>query len=452
MTRGESGGRGLTDDLGTFVAEHGFDDEQVREKARILLVDALALASAARSAPGLEAVTGLAPGRGEYLVWMTGERLGASDAVLVNGTCVHARFQDDVEMSSWTHPASFVIPAVAAAAEHAQASFGQLLDGIIAGYATAAWMGAHGEVASKIIRNGFRPSPLFAPISSAAGAARALGLPAPETAHALSAAALVARGTLQSVGTGGDDWRLHNSCAARDGFTLALAAGAGMVSGRFALEGSSGFLNCYARTDEIPEAWQAPPDARSVLGVWHKAVPTLGDNMAVCLAAMELHRKLGDAKVLAIRIRMNKEFYNYPGTQAEAPFDTFTQALAAVRFVAARCLLRGTIDLQDYQDRTDEGTVELSRRIEVEGADLDFIDAEISAETDQGTLSVNARDLPREVFFRDPEMARRAASRLLGDGGTELANTVLDADEAVPAKDVLEQAISFTLIGRHESA
>src|SRR5215208_5526342 len=236
-----------------FVGEAVADDPKLRSKARILLVDAVTLAVSARELEGITSIVdSLSGGAGNHLVWMTGDLVGAGDAALLNAICTHARFQDDTDMVSWSHPGSFVVPSAVAAAEGAGATLASLLDGLVVGYAVAEWSGGEGVVAKDVMRRGFRGSPTFGPLASCAAACRVLGLSRDETAHALRAAALLGRGTLHSVGAGGEDWRLHNGTAARDGLTTALAAGAGMQGGVGAFEGPNGFLKAYAGRSEPP--------------------------------------------------------------------------------------------------------------------------------------------------------------------------------------------------------
>ncbi|MEU7814318.1 MmgE/PrpD family protein, partial [Pseudonocardia sp. NPDC049154] len=166
----------LLDPVAAFVAHETYSDPAVRAHVRTLLADALVLARAADSVPGATDLLELGAGHGDHLAWWSGRRLGAADAVQANAAAVCARFQDDTDMRSWSHPGSFVVPAAVAAAVEAAASYGQLLDGLVAGYSTTAWLGGAGEVAVAMMRRGHRPSPTFAAAGASAAAARAFGL------------------------------------------------------------------------------------------------------------------------------------------------------------------------------------------------------------------------------------------------------------------------------------
>ena len=127
----------------------------------MLLADALALALAADTVPGATALFELGVGSGGHLAWYSGRGLGAADAAQANAAAVCARFQDDTEMSWWTRPASFVVPAAVAAGVEAGASYGEVLDGLVAGYALTVWLGGGGQVALGMMRSGRHPSPNF---------------------------------------------------------------------------------------------------------------------------------------------------------------------------------------------------------------------------------------------------------------------------------------------------
>lgn len=437
----------IADTLASFVVEADADAPELRSKARILLADAISLAVGAREAPGVpRLVQGLSGGgSGEHLVWMTGEgTASAGDAALLNGVCTHARFQDDTDMTSWSHPASFVIPAAAAASELADATLASVLDGIAVGYAILNWASAEGRVAEAVIQRGFRGSPTFGPLASCAAACRILGLTQEQSAHALRASALLGRGTLHSVGAGGEDWRLHNGGAARDGLTSALAAGAGMRGGTEAFEGPNGFLRAYAGRSEIPAPWRESPRVDSLLSVWHKALPTLGDNMAATLAATAAHEKVEGRTIEGVTSRINAAFASYPGVNRKPPYETFAQALASNQFVVARGLLSGTITLSDYDTaRDDRRTTELASRVELVGDEaLDYTEAEVVVHTPQGDISTTTSELPRTLFYRDDEEAIRASEELLGGAGKRLTERILGAETNEKAARVVGTAVN----------
>ena len=433
---------GALEQAALFVADGDTTDTAAREKAKILLADAMVLALASNTVPGAQRLFELGAGLGQHVSWASGRALGPADAVQANAAAICARFQDDTDMSSWSHPGSFVVPAAVAAAIEADATYGSLIDGLIAGYAFTVWLGGHGRVALRMMETGRRPSPNFGTAGACAGASRAMSLSPEQTTHALSGALLVGRGSLHSVGSGGEDWRLHNPGAARDGFLYCLAAANGMTAGPGALEAKNGFLAMFAGIQSIPEELMASPRADMINEVWHKAMPTLGDNMAVAVAAREMHRRVAGRAIDRVVIHMNEHFANFPGTQARPPYPSLTSALSSVRFVTAQLLTTGELDFAAYQNRDDQALVELASRIEVfADSDLDYTDAVVSVTTADGEASCRAMDLPRTLFFRDTAEQRRAAQEILGDRGAMVVDTLLSADDGSPCQDVINEVL-----------
>jgi len=425
-----------------FVAEDGFADPAWRDRARVVLADAVTLALAADSVPGAIDLFELGAGEGRHVGWSSGHRLGAADAVQANSAAACARFQEDNEMNSWSHPGSFVVPAAVAAAIETEQSFGSLLDGLIGGYAMTGWLGGGATVAYGVMKAGRRPSPTFGAAGASAAACRAAGLSAEQTLHAVSAALLVGRGSLHSVAAGGEDWRLHNPGASRDGFITALAARAGMVSGPGALDAEHGFLSVFAGLDEVPDEMRQLPHGGIILEAWQKAFPTLGDNIAVALAAQQLYVPDRADRLDEVVIHMNADFANYPGTQNRPPYDALTSALASVLYVTAHLLLHGTLDFDDYARRDDPAVTDLADRIVVvPHEEYGHLDAMVEVNSGPDRRSYRAEDLPRTKFYRDGDEQRRVAHGLLGPDGAALVDALLDADESAPAEVTLHAAL-----------
>jgi 2-methylcitrate dehydratase PrpD len=441
----------LLESATAFVADETYDDPAVRARARVLLADAVTLALAADTVPGATDLFELGVGAGDHVAWFSGNRLGAADAVQANAAAVCARFQDDTEMSSWSHPGSFVVPAAVGAAIEARRSYGDLVDGLAAGYAITVWLGGGGQVALGMMKSGHRPSPSFGPAGACAAACRAAGLNREQTLHAVSGALLVGRGSLHSVGSGGEDWRLHNPGAARDGLLYALAARAGMTAGTGALDARHGFLRMFGGIDEVPASLEHPPHAGMILDVWHKALPTLGDNMAVALAALELHTR-GIGEIDEVVVSMNEHFRNFPGTQTRPPYKTLTAALSSVRFVTAQLLVHGTLDFDDYQRRDDPTVVALADRVEVvPDESLEYLDGVVTVRGHGQEHTCRTSDLPRTLFFRDADEQRRISESLLGPAGVALVDRLVEADDTAPAEEILHKALHDFHSTRHRT-
>src|SRR5690606_24832444 len=89
-----------------FIAAQSYDDLpiDVREAARLGLIDCVASAIAGRSTPVADIVMDLAAGEeGQSVIWGTPFRTTARNAALVNGTLAHAHDFDDTNSSVRGH-------------------------------------------------------------------------------------------------------------------------------------------------------------------------------------------------------------------------------------------------------------------------------------------------------------------------------------------------------------
>ena len=198
----------------------------------------------------------------------------------------------------------------------------------------------------------------------------------------------------------------------------------------------------FAHLDEVPPVMEKTPTEGMIRDVWTKALPTLGDNMAVALAARELHGRLAGAPIEHVTVRMNEHFARFPGTQTPPPYPTITSALSSVRFVTAQLLTHGTLTFDDYARRNDAEVGELAASLEVvPDIDLDFRDAVVTVVSGDDEHTCRASDLPSTHFFRDADVQRTATRELLGDAGVAVVDAVLTADESTPCSEVLHPVL-----------
>lgn len=384
---------------------------EVRSKAAVCLLDALGLAVKGGSDTTAAAVRGLfatTAGEKGATVWADGARLSILDAILSNGVAAHAHFQDDCDMTSWSHPGSMISPVALGLAEAHGKSLDVALRALVAGYAALNWLGADEQVGRAVVARGLRASPTLGPVGAAVAGSVALGLNRQQTISAIGIAADMAGGTLEPVRTGADDWRVQNGSAAWRGALAALLGRGGVVGSPTALEGDKGFARAFAGID-APQRWETPPDEASILTVWEKAFPTLGDNIAVSLAACELSRQIPDtSSITDIAVHQNAEFASYPGTSYRGPFERRAQAMASTAFAVATSLIRGEIAAEVY----DEGLAdaEMLRLIEclrvVPEREYGYVDGRVDVQHGGGELSAASWDLPRTLLFRDAATAR----------------------------------------------
>jgi hypothetical protein len=312
-------------------------------KAAYCLLDAFGLAivaSAERTFRAfLETCSPIGAGTGRGRLWHGGSWHTLAEAVEGNAILAHAHFHDDSEYSSWSHPASLIVPVATTLGDSTGASVDRVLRAIVAGYSAINWLGAEETVALAMIHRGVRTSPTLGAIAAAASASVLLDLDAERSASAAGIAASITGGLLEPVRTGSDEWRVQNAHAARAGLLAAQLAGGGVRGARSALEGPKGLLAAYAGMNALPDRWKSDPDPQTIVShVVAKPYATLGDNMAAAIAAKLLFEDGVDIDAIAgIRVSLWRHYYEYPGTSYRGPFDETAQALASTVFAVAPC-------------------------------------------------------------------------------------------------------------------
>lgn len=418
---------GPTARLARFVVRSADEvlDAAMRERAAIALLDAFGLALAARGNTTMEAYVDLTqaiadPSRGAT-IWGREGAVSVLDAVAANALAVHARFQDDCDMVSWAHPGSLIVPPSVSLGEVVGASVEVVLRAIVCGYAAITWLGGEELVGRGVVGRGFRASPVFGSIGAAASAAVILGLDFEQTLSALAISSDLTGGVLEPVGAGADDWRLQNAMAAHRGVLAALAAQRGVVGAPRAFEGPNGLLHAYAGIDDVPSVWEKDPDTGTMLNVWAKPYPTLGDNMAVTAAALDIQRSGFDAKdVVSVEVHQNAHFASYPGTSYRGPFVRPAQAMASTAFAVSATLLYGRMAYGIYATRLDDpaiiALIDVLRV--VPEPSYSYVDGKVVVKLRDGTvLERAAADLPRTLFYRDKTSALEALELILDETG-----------------------------------
>ena len=192
---------------------------------------------------------------------------------MINGTAAHAMEVDDIFREGVYHPGPPVIAAALAAAQHAGASGAELLAAIVAGYevsnpVAAAMQPAHYDF--------WHTTGTVGAIGAAAGAARALGLEAESTGHAIANAITMAAALQQAFLADAMAKPLHAGHAAEAGATAALIASEGVTGAPNMLEGERGFGAAMSRDVD-----------------WDGAVAKLGEDFTITRMTQKNHTCCG---------------------------------------------------------------------------------------------------------------------------------------------------------------
>jgi 2-methylcitrate dehydratase PrpD len=212
-------------------------------------LDTIGVGIAGVRSPYAAGVTKSALGWGkgdDALSFSTGNALPAPSAAFVNAFQAHALEFDCVHEAAVLHPFTVVVPVLLAEAQRVGMDGATFVAACAGGVDVAAGLG----VAAKSQIRFFRPATcgLF---GATAALARARGLDAEATAHALGYALAFASGTMQAHVEGTPALAASVGSAARSAFTAVDLAQAGLPGPQGAIEGPFGYLTLCEQDSDI---------------------------------------------------------------------------------------------------------------------------------------------------------------------------------------------------------
>lgn len=168
----------------------------------------------------------------------------AMNAAFLNGAASHALDFDDLHNSSIVHVSAIVIPPAIAVSEANHKSGRDTIAAVAAGYEIAARVGESVVPESYYF---WHTTGTAGTIAAGAAAARALGLDAEQTVHALGSAGTQAAGLWEFVKEGAMSKVLHAGKACYGGVLSAYLARLGFTGATRILEGEKGFCRAMAK-------------------------------------------------------------------------------------------------------------------------------------------------------------------------------------------------------------
>jgi 2-methylcitrate dehydratase PrpD len=212
-------------------------------------LDTIGVGIAGVRSPYAAGVTSSALGWGkgeEALSFATGHALPAPSAAFINAFQAHALEFDCVHEAAVLHPFTVVVPVLLAEAQRVGMDGATFIAACAGGVDVAAGLG----VAAKSQIRFFRPATcgLF---GATAALARARGLDAETTAHALGYALAFSSGTMQAHVEGTPALAASVGAAARSAFTAVDLAQAGLPGPQAAIEGPFGYLTLCEQDSDI---------------------------------------------------------------------------------------------------------------------------------------------------------------------------------------------------------
>ncbi|MFF5987244.1 MmgE/PrpD family protein [Prauserella flavalba] len=345
---------------------------QVRDAAVLHVLDTLgcglaasALGEASYVVSGADEGAGNGPATGIGVA----HGLPAAEAAFVNGVLCHALDFDDTHPDSVTHVSVAVTPAALAAGEAAGADGATVLAALVAGNEVSTRIGA--AAGGLFHARGLHPSGVCGVFGATAAAARARGLDAATTAHALGIAGSMASGLLEFLADGADTKRLHPGWAAQAGITAARLAAHGATGPATVFEGRRGFYATYlagidvdlgAGLADLGERWNTPAIA-------YKPYPACHYTHAPVDALAELLREHPVrpeevTRLVAFTDKTGVDLVLEPAgdkVRPRTPYD----AKFSLPYCLASLLVRGSVEVASFTAEaiTDEAVLAVTPRV-----------------------------------------------------------------------------------------
>lgn len=418
----------LTRDFAALLCNWRVDGEEHLERARLLLIDGLAVAAAGATEPGPQKVADLAKTRAcrpQSTVICGGYATAPEMAARVNGMAMHVL---DFE-PMWdppNHAISTIVPAVLALAEVLEQADGRpqgarALEAIIKGVeAQGRLRHASGQFEPRELT--FHPPGIVGPIASAVACADLLGLDEAGFVAAIGVAASRSAGLMANVGS--MTKALHCGDAAAHGLEAACLAARGFTADGDALGDPRGFARAFFDDRFDPDALIAPLRHVRVLNpgpAWKLFPSQYGTHFAITAAIDCLGDLQDKAAIEQVVIRSPVMPYidrSHPRSGLDGKF--------SLQYCVAAALLDGRVGISTFSER---------RRFEADmKAFLDRIellqDPTIPARFDAMYVDV-------AVHLAGGEIVERRCTAPLGSWSRPTSVAVVEAK----ARDLLNSAV-----------
>lgn len=368
------GGNPYTRGMADFVSGLRYDDipAEVRQRLKLLILDSFGCGLYGARVPWsrilLDTLSAMDTTQGAG-IWGTGRRLSAPHAVLVNGTQIQGFELDDVHRVGVLHVGAVTLPPIVAlAATRGGLSGRDFLTAAAAGYEIGPRVGIC--MGQEHIGQGWHSGATLGVFSAAAGAARALGLDAERTVHALGIAGTQSAG-LMAAQYGSMVKRMHAGRSSQSGFYGALLAENGFTGIVDVLEAPyGGFCTTFSRSQDrfdLSALTSGLGERFEIMRIALKFYSCVGSNHTTLDAVRDIRRQrpftldeLEKIKVFGSQVTVDHVGWLYEpqgltSAQLNLPFCVATLLLEGDAFVE-----QFTPEVVDNADR-----IRLSRKVEV---------------------------------------------------------------------------------------
>ncbi|HKB09779.1 MAG TPA: MmgE/PrpD family protein [Vicinamibacterales bacterium] len=345
--------RPLLEDLGVWVAAMRYEDlpPATVKKAKYLLLDTLGCALGAVDGGPVRIAQRVVSARGgnpQASVIGAGWKTSCDEAAFLNAMAIrYLDFNDYAAFGFPHHPSINVAPALAVA-EMRKLSGRDLLLGLTVGYEVQVKV----RDASEGGRRGFDLPSVEAQYSSAAAAARLLGLDAKAIANAVAIAASYAN-TLSEVRSGGELTNAKGTAealAARNGTFAAFLAQGGLQYPLSIVDGESGYGK-VANGGLKAERLRSRSGNHEILKSCTKMWPSIGTSQAPIAAALSIRSRGVKADDIQ-RVTLHLSDFGYQQQQGfHGAINTREHADHSVWYLVARAFIDGDVRIEDFDER-----------------------------------------------------------------------------------------------------
>lgn len=342
--------------VAAHVAKTRFDDLPAKavEMTKTFLLDTLGVGIAGTSGAGIETLKSLASGWGagdDARVWLTGERLPAPSAAIINAYQIHCLEFDCVHEGAVLHPMATILSAVFAWAEREKAR-GRVVGGkaLIAALALGVDVSSMLGIVTNAPLRFFRPATAGG-FGAAAAIASLSGFGETAIKDALGAQYAQTSGTLQPHVEGSPMLGLQVGFNARAAVVAIDLAAAGIRGPHDILTGPYGYLVLFEQNDyelepflsRLGRDWQ-------IAALSHKPFPSGRLTHGVVDGLARLQQRYGFASQEVARVvahvpPLNFRLVGRPDVSEPEP----NYAKLCLRFVAGVFLARGNVDVPDFR-------------------------------------------------------------------------------------------------------
>jgi 2-methylcitrate dehydratase PrpD len=341
--------------------------EQVRERCKDLLMDALACAVAGHAGEETHQLaalsSALAQSRESSVIG--GDRLSLAGATMLNGYLITAVTMCDAHRPTMTHVTPEVVPPALAIAERDALSGRELLVALAAGFEVTTRIGIGVDFAEFRARGWHGPG-IFGPFGAAAAVGRLLRFDTDAMSRAFGLAGSQAAGTFAAWGT--PTVKFHQCRGALSGLMAALLANEKFVATReFLTARDGGLYNSYvsggrpqAVIADLGRRWELEQIA---LRLW-PAASSIQGMMTAMFDIVQKH-EVDPAQVKTLRIALSQPVFDLHGNFAK--YKAKFEALLSAHYVAAAILHDRELTLAQFEPKRydDPKLRRLAERVEV---------------------------------------------------------------------------------------